>query len=91
MKYMILEQKSIIKGENILDNQHKKIKGYRDLSQEEIDLMNVCKMLASEVGNTIEKLESVNNIDKRWLAIAKTDLQKGFMSLIRAIAQPTTF
>lgn len=88
---MILEQKSIIKGENILDNQHKKIKGYRDLSQEEIDLMNVCKMLASEVGNTIEKLESVNNIDKRWLAIAKTDLQKGFMSLIRAIAQPTTF
>ena len=26
-----------------MDNQHQKIKGYRDLSQEEIDLMNEIK------------------------------------------------
>ena len=74
-----------------MDNQHKKIKGYRDLSQEEIDLMNECKMLAHEVGSTIEKLECIDSIDKRWLSISKTDLQKGFMSLVRCIAQPTTF
>lgn len=30
-------------------------------------------------------------VDARWLAIAKTDLQKGFMFLTRAVAQPTTF
>ena len=29
-----------------MDNQHQKIKGYRDLSQEEIDLMNEGKALA---------------------------------------------
>ena len=74
-----------------MDNQHKKIKGYRDLSQQEIDDMNESKELAAQVGNLIEKLESINSIDKRWLAIAKTDLQKGFMSLVRSIAQPTTF
>jgi len=50
---MILEQKSIIKGENILDNQHKKIKGYRDLSQEEIDLMNKAKKMAEQVGELV--------------------------------------
>lgn len=78
-----------------MDNQHKQIKGYRDLSQDEIDAMNEAKSLAAQVGALIEKL-SVSSatpvqVDQRWLAIAKTDLQKGFMSLVRSIAQPTTF
>ena len=33
-----------------MDNQHKQIKGYRDLSQSEIDQMNKAKMLAIQVG-----------------------------------------
>lgn len=28
---------------------------------------------------------------RRWVAIAKTDLQTGLMALTRAVAQPTTF
>jgi hypothetical protein len=32
-----------------MDNQHKKIKGYRDLSQEEIDLMNRIKAKGAEL------------------------------------------
>lgn len=76
-----------------MDNQHQKIKGYRDLSQAEIDLMNDAKAKAEEVGKLIDVLNNMQSIsvDKRWLAIAKTDLQKGFMSLVRSIAQPTTF
>lgn len=74
-----------------MDNQHQKIKGYRDLSQDEIDIMNKCKQLAETVGTHISLLEGHGTIDKRWLAIAKTDLQRGFMSLVRSIAQPTTF
>jgi predicted dehydrogenase len=31
------------------------------------------------------------DVDQRWVAIGKTDLQKGFMSLIRGIARPETF
>lgn len=34
-----------------MDNQHKKIKGYRDLSQEEIDLMNRIKEKGQELLN----------------------------------------
>lgn len=74
-----------------MDNQHKRIKGYRDLTAEEIGKMNAAKSLAEQVGAFIATLESEPTVDKRWLAIGKTDLQKGFMAVIRAIAQPTTF
>lgn len=74
-----------------MNNQHKKIKGYRDLSQEEIDLMNEAKSLAESVRVLVERISSNEEVDLRWVNIGKTDLQKGFMSLIRGIAQPTTF
>lgn len=80
-----------------MDNQHQKIKGYRDLSEGEIASMNKIKNLASEVEMLINHLETMypNNpefqSDKRWLAIGKTDLQKGFMALVRSVAKPTSF
>ena len=30
-------------------------------------------------------------LDRRWISIGATDLQRGFMAVIRGIAQPTTF
>lgn len=74
-----------------MDNQHKLIKGYRDLSAEEIAAMNEAKELAAKVGELVERLGGSVRTEARWLEIAKTDLQKGFMSLVRSIAQPTTF
>ncbi len=74
-----------------MDNQHKLIKGYRDLSQAEIDAMNQAKDIGVQMGTLIEHLEGNEDIDKRWLAIAKTDLQKGVMSLVRSIARPSVF
>lgn len=67
------------------------IKGYRDLSQEEIDTINDLKALAIQVGVEVEAVFNRDGVDKRWAAIARTDLQTGFMALIRAIAQPETF
>ena len=80
-----------------MDNQHKKIKGYRDLTQDEIDLMNEAKELAEKVGEFCTKLGVANSqtgnhcIDMMWVVIGRTDLQKGFMSLVRSIARPETF
>lgn len=74
-----------------MKDQHEKIKGYRDLSQEEIDLMNEAKVLAEQVGDLINKIRATDATDGRWVSIGQTELQKGFMSLIRGIAQPTTF
>lgn len=75
----------------MVENQHMRIKGYRDLTEGEIGLMNSVKLHAEEIGTQIETLEHTPGIDKRWLAIAKTDLQKGFMALVRSIAKPDSF
>lgn len=32
-----------------------------------------------------------STLDQRWISIGATDLQRGFMAVIRGIAQPTTF
>ncbi|MFW9602504.1 MAG: hypothetical protein ACMV1B_09305 [Prevotella sp.] len=53
--------------------------------------MNKAKSLAVQVGELVEEIQSNSLTDKRWASIGQTDLQKGFMSLIRAVAQPTTF
>lgn len=74
-----------------MDNQHQKIKGYRDLSQSEIDLMNEAKELGERCRELTDKIKSVEGIDPRWLNIGITQLQQGFMAVIRSIAQPTTF
>lgn len=74
-----------------MDNQHKQIKGYRDLSQTEINQMNAIKDIAAKVGNIIDALQDDPDVDQRWLAIAKTDLQKGFMAAVRSVAKPDSF
>ena len=33
----------------------------------------------------------IPSLDQRWVSIGATDLQRGFMAVIRGIAQPTTF
>lgn len=74
-----------------MENQHQKIKGYRDLSQEEIDMMNEAKELSAKCGEFVDKLSNIHDLDHRWISIGKTDLQKGFMSVIRGIARPESF
>lgn len=40
-----------------MDNQHRKIKGYRELSQAEIDLMNEIKALGPLIQAVVEKVD----------------------------------
>lgn len=74
-----------------MDNQHRKIKGYRELNEGEIAAMNAVKEKAAEVGLLIEEMESNPDLDPRWIEIAKADLQKGFMAATRSIAKPGFF
>lgn len=70
-----------------------KVTGYRQLSEAEVVLMNEGKALAEQVGAFVEKLKVHQEIklDQRWISIGATQLQQGFMAVIRGIAQPTTF
>lgn len=74
-----------------MENQHRKIKGYRELSQEEIDLMNAVKEQGAVLGELVESLRNTHGIDQRWVSIGATELQQGLMALTRAIAQPEFF
>ena len=64
-----------------------KIKGYRVLTETEVELINGLKELENNLGDYL-KLMEILEADKRWLSIARTDLQKGFMAAVRALAQP---
>lgn len=74
-----------------MENQHRKIKGYRELSQEEIDLMNEGKAIAESLKQFIAKLEADESTDKRAVAIAKTNLQTGCHWITHSIAKPDSF
>jgi len=72
-----------------MDNQHRKITGYRELNQHEVDAMNKVKELGIQIGKFIDEMPE--EIDKRWRNIGKTHLQEGIMALTRSITQPDFF
>ena len=74
-----------------MDNQHRQIKGYRELNAEEIALMNEIKSKGAELGELVAKLRAVPDLDQRWISIGATDLQTGLMALTRVVARPTFF
>ena len=74
-----------------MENQHRQIKGYRELSQEEINLMNEIKIKGAELGELVAKLRATEGLDQRWISIGATDFQTGLMALTRGVAQPTFF
>lgn len=80
-----------------MDNQHKLIKNYRDLTQDEIDCINKIKALGEKLGEMYDYLAVTNSqtgghqIDMRWLNEGRTDLQKGISCWVRAVAQPGGF
>lgn len=88
-----------------MENQHKHIKGYRDLSQQEIDLMNEIKAhgeksreLLAKVHATLpqgewkageEPIEADHPL--YWWRYADGAFRTGCMYLVRAVAQPQSF
>ena len=90
-----------------MENQHRKISGYSELNQSEIDLMNRIKEMGAAFDELIKEVDQMNarlatdseEVDTgpfeseafRWSSIARTDLQKGCMELTRAVAKPRFF
>lgn len=73
----------------MVDNQHKQISGYRDLTQDEIDLINGVKMAEVSMGSLWREISlNTDGVDRRWLAVAKTHFEEGFSALVRSIARP---
>lgn len=72
------------------------VEGYRKLNEADIAVINSIKFaeknLMSMIAYTANRNVEANGLskepDQRMIAIAKTQLQLGFMALVRAIAQP---
>lgn len=74
-----------------MDNQHRQIEGYRELTVLDIETINEIKSKGAELGALVDKLRTLEGVDQRWVSIGATDLQTGLMALTRAVAKPTLF
>ena len=85
-----------------MENQHRKITGYRELDETEIALMNEIKALGPVIEGVLLKVDAHlktqepsqardNATPERFLAMAKSEMQTGLMYATRAVAQPEFF
>lgn len=63
------------------------VHGYRPQSSERIALVNANKRDEERILRQIDQMMA-GSFDKRWLAIARTHIEQGYMALNRAVFQP---
>lgn len=72
-----------------MENQHRKIEGYRELNAEEIARMNAVKLKGKELLDLVRnEVQTQDETDKRWCAIGITHIEQGIMAVIRSITKP---
>lgn len=71
----------------MVDNQHKQIKGYRDLTQDEIDLINEVKRMEQGVAALLRRIGEMGGTP-RELAIARHHSEDLFSRAVKAVAKP---
>lgn len=64
------------------------VKGYRNLTQAEVDLINEVKDAERKLGELWRKITGEDATDKRWAAVARTHFEEGCSALVRSIARP---
>lgn len=65
------------------------VPGYQAQTQSNIDLVTRNKKLEEAALRIIDELGAINDVDKRWLAIGKTQLEQAFMAINRSIFKPS--
>ena len=65
------------------------VSGYMPQSKAAVDLVNENKRLEEQCLRALDELEQMMETDKRWLAIGRTQLEKAWMSINRAVFRPT--
>ena len=63
-----------------------KVKGPA-LSQEQIGVINEIKTVETAILKLINSIkeQDIMPVDKRWIAIGTTDIEKGFMSVVKGV------
>jgi hypothetical protein len=64
------------------------VAGYKPQNEENVSLVNNNKTLEEMVLRAMDNLAMHPDTDKRWVAIARTHIEQGFMALNRAVFKP---
>lgn len=64
------------------------VAGYRPQGDDKVARVNTNKVLEERVLRVLDELKADASVDQRLLATGRTDIEKGFMSVNRAIFQP---
>ena len=64
------------------------VAGYNAQSDENVHLVNLNKRDEERILRSIDLYAMNPDVDKRWLSIAKTHIEQGFMAMNRAIFKP---
>lgn len=65
------------------------VKGYTTQSAENVELANRLKVAEELYLRELDKLDKADGIDKRMVALARTNMQTAAMWAVRSIFQPT--
>ena len=76
----------------IVEKRHEglQVAGYKPQTVGSVAMVNTNKIAEEKILRMLDSLAAMpaDQVDKRWLAIAHTDIEKGFMAMNRAIFQP---
>ena len=64
------------------------VAGYQPQSDEAILLVNLMKATEEKLLRALDDLAERDDVDKRWLAIGRTQIEQGFMAVNRSIFRP---
>lgn len=64
------------------------VKGYQGQSNRNLEIVNHNKVQEEKILQLMDHLAELDNIDQRWLDIARSDIERGFMALNRSVFQP---
>lgn len=71
----------------MVENQHRKIKGYADLDQAEIDAINRIKSQLEDIADLWYEIRDSFDVNMRWMNIAKTHFEEGSAAFVKAVAR----
>lgn len=63
--------------------------GYTPANKLQIEDASKLKQQEERILRDLDDLELMGDYDMRWLAIAKTHIQQGFMAAVRAVMRPS--
>lgn len=64
------------------------VAGYKPQSDKNVELVNGMKVTEEVVLRCLDDLAAMPDVDKRWLAIGRTQIEQGFMAVNRSIFKP---